>query len=191
MSDIRAVGYGLKDQDDDAAYQMLVTDVQRLKQEVRKGSTSGAGSTTVGGPTTTTPTTSSAMTAFFAEIAGSYSYTAGAHTIAPFDSLVLDQTSGFSLASGTWTAPAAAKCIFTTTIIIQNSTVFDDTFGIDVYKNGAYYRAAILSVWQAGFYTTFSGRVGVAAAAGDSFNLYINLPRAASVAILTFSGEIF
>lgn len=50
MSDIRAVGYALKDQEDDSAFQMLVTDVQRLKQEVRKGSNSGAGGTTVATP---------------------------------------------------------------------------------------------------------------------------------------------
>ncbi len=49
MSDIRAAGHSLKDPDDDDAFQMLIGDLQRLKQELRMGSYSGAGGSQVGG----------------------------------------------------------------------------------------------------------------------------------------------
>lgn len=49
MADIRAVGSGLKDPDDDEAFQLLLGDVQRLKQELRKGSNAGYGGAPIGG----------------------------------------------------------------------------------------------------------------------------------------------
>lgn len=50
MSNIRAVGTGLKDRDDDESFQTLVGDVQRLLLELRRGSNLGYGGTPVGGP---------------------------------------------------------------------------------------------------------------------------------------------
>ena len=65
MSAIRASGYRLTDVErlaealgvkgfrarDDNAFQMLLGDVQRIKQELRLGSNSGAGGTSTGGTT--------------------------------------------------------------------------------------------------------------------------------------------
>jgi hypothetical protein len=48
---LRVGAGGLKDPDDDYAFQKLVGDVARLKQELRVGSSLGAGGTTVGGDT--------------------------------------------------------------------------------------------------------------------------------------------
>lgn len=191
MTVIRAAGYGLKDQDDDAAFQMLVTDVIRLKQEVRMGSNSGAGGTEVGGPAPTTTTSSSGASGFSAEIAGSYAYPSGTAVIAPFDTERFDTLNAFNLTTGTFTAPAAANYLFIASLVIQNSTAFDDTLQMDLNRNGAYFRAMVLSHWEASSYTTFTGTSSIAASQGDTFNLNLTLPRNGNVAYVVFSGIQF
>ncbi len=188
MSIIRAVGYGMKDAEDDAAFQMLVTDVQRLKQELRMGSTSGAGGTDVGGPVTTTPTTTPTTTSNLYAVAaiGGSSSASGVDTTQSF-STVYD-LSGGAWNGTTYTIPVAGSYLATSTMDVLNATV-SQTLALFIAKNGVEtYSQGVAATGSAGDLVSVTSCRLLVCNAGEAVTVYIRQTNSTAAA-RTPSGD--
>jgi hypothetical protein len=147
MSYIRADGYRLKDPEDDAAYQVLMGDVQRLALNFARGSRNSAYQLTPtaeanlnsSSGTPADSTSSSAFTGFTATLASTVSITTNTLINTWTSSGMGFSTVGSSLTSSAFTATTAGYyqlgCCLNVTV--SNSPSYSDAYAVvDMQKNG-------------------------------------------------------
>ncbi len=180
MSDIRAVGSGLKDAEDDYAFQLLVTDVQRLKQELRKGSMSGDGGTGVGGPGGSGPVTNiinnTTATIAFSALSDFNDVGTGATavTLQTFGTPDFDTNNAF--ASNTYTIPETGYYLIAANVTVQSNGGNIIRAASYLKKNGSTLRTVVavngeIASSNANLYVCVVNEL-LLLSAGDYLNLY-------------------
>jgi len=134
MSYVRSDGYRLTDPEDDAAFQVVVGDLQRLALNLARGSAASA-YTTVADVAAAAPV----MKNVHVQMASNFSFSGSGDTIV-FDTAISNSDSAYNTSTGVFTAPVTAVYNigigFTTSVTRVGAALSDVTSYYNLLKNG-------------------------------------------------------